>query len=111
MSLSVKAVPLSLRVKPEIRKKLKIRAKNDNRSLSQMASIMLERFIKEEEKKEEALKIALIQADKDLEKAEFISQEAMYNWIDSLETENELPIPKEDVFFKKSKNENSISQK
>ncbi len=97
----MKTVPLSLRVKPEIREGLKIRAKNDNRSLSQMVSIVLENFLNEEKEKELALRMALIEADKELEKGEFISKEAMCNWVDSLGTDKELSRPEPDIFLNK----------
>ncbi len=99
MESPMKTVPLSLRVKPEIREGLKIRAKNDNRSLSQMVSIVLENFLNEEKEKELAVRMALIEADKELEKGEFISKEAMYNWVDSLGTDKELSRPKPDIFL------------
>ncbi len=94
-------VPLSLRVKPDIREKLKNRAKDENRSLSQMANIVLEKFFNEEDEKETALRIALIEAEKELDKGEFISQEVMHNWIDSLGTEKKLPMPEPDIFLNK----------
>ncbi len=101
MEITMTTVPLSLRVKPGLRERLKEKAKNDNRSLSQMASIVLEKFFDEEDERETALRMALIEADKEREKGEYISEEAMYKWIDSLGTENELEMPKPDIFRNK----------
>ncbi len=101
MEVAMTNVPLSLRVKPAIRERLESKAKDENRSLSQMASIVLENFFNEEDERETALKMALIEAERELGKGEFISQEAMHNWINSLGTEKELPMPEPDIFLNK----------
>lgn len=42
----------------------------------------------------------VLEAKKDVEKGEFISQEATKNWLRSLGTENELDLPEPDIFIK-----------
>lgn len=42
----------------------------------------------------------VLEAKKDVEKGEFISQEAIKKWLNSLGTENELNPPEPDVFIK-----------
>ena len=37
------------------------------------------------------------------EKGVFISEEAMHSWIESWDTDHELPPPKPDIFLKKKK--------
>ncbi len=66
-----------------------------------MASIILENFFSEEDERENALKMALIEADKERENGAYFSEKTMYKWINSLGTENELAMPEPDIFHNK----------
>ena len=49
------------------------------------------------EEKKQAVRDAVLEANKGV----FVSQEAVHDWMDSWDTENELPEPKADIFLKK----------
>ena len=49
------------------------------------------------EVKKQAVQDAILEADKGI----FVSQEAVHDWMDSWDTENELPKPKANIFLKK----------
>ena len=44
--------------------------------------------------RDEAIKAALAEADKGV----FVSAEAVHRWMESWDTDNELPIPEPDIF-------------
>lgn len=88
------AIPFSLRLDPAIKERLDAEAKRINRPSSWLATQAIEAMLEARAAKEEAIRLALIEA----EKGEFISSEAMHRWIDSWGTENELPEPEVDIF-------------
>ncbi len=101
MELTMPTVPVSLRVKPDIRERLEIIAKNDNRSLSQVISLVLENFLNEEEEKRKAFDFAITEAIEEADKGVFVSKELMHKWFDSLGTDTPLEKPKADIFLNK----------
>jgi len=64
------------------------------RSKAYITSKAIEEYVERNGWKVEALK----QAKKDASKGEFISHQAMGDWIDSLGSDNELPAPEADIF-------------
>ncbi len=94
-------VPLSLRVDPVIKEKLENMARNDRRSLSQMANIALESFLRLHEEKKDALELALEKAERELQEGVFVSGAAVDRWVDSWGREKELPVPGADIFPEK----------
>jgi predicted transcriptional regulator len=88
------SVPFSLRLNPIVKKRLDAEAKRIDRSSSWLATQAIEAMLEARAAKEEAIRLALIEA----EKGEFISSEAMHRWIDSWGTENEVPEPEIDIF-------------
>ncbi|GLS17742.1 putative antitoxin ParD2 [Labrys miyagiensis] len=91
-------VPFSLRLNPDVKERLDTEAKRIDRSSSWLATQAIEAMLDARTAKEEAIRLALIEA----EKGEFISSEAMHRWIDSWGTENELPEPEIDIFPSRS---------
>ena len=55
-------------------------------------------FLKEKITAQAARIKAIQEAKAEAQKGVFVSQESMEQWVDSLGSENELPIPKPDVF-------------
>jgi predicted transcriptional regulator len=88
------SVSFPLRLEPELKDRLEAAAKNEDRSTVEVASDAIEAYLDAQEFKRSEIEKALIEADKGV----FISQEAMHRWIDSWDTENELPPPEPDIF-------------
>jgi len=88
--------PFSIRIEDEdeVRDKLEQICTLTERSKAYITSKAIEEYVERNGWKVEALK----QAKKEAEKGEFISHQAMGEWIDSLASENELPTPEADIF-------------
>jgi predicted transcriptional regulator len=91
------SVPFSLRLEPKVRSQLEQEAKSLDRSASYVATKAIESFLEARADRRRALEEAVAEADKGV----FISEEAMHAWMESWDTENELPPPEPDVFLKK----------
>ena len=91
-------VPFSLRLDAGIKSRLDQEARSADRSASYIAAKAIEAFLDTREAKRRAIEAAMAEADKGV----FISQEAMTRWMDSWDTEHELPAPEPDVFPAKS---------
>lgn len=86
--------PFSLRLAAETRQRLDREAESLDRSASYVATKAIESFLDAREAKRRALAEAIVEADKGV----FISSEAIGRWMDSWDTDNELPPPEPDIF-------------
>ena len=89
------SVPFSLRLDPETRRRLDEEAERLDRSASYVAAKAIEGFLEARAAKRRALEEAVAEADKGV----FVSSEAMARWMDSWDTDDELPPPEPDVFL------------
>jgi RHH-type rel operon transcriptional repressor/antitoxin RelB len=88
------STPFSIRIEDEVRDKLEQICTLTERSKAYITSKAIEEYVERNSWKVEALK----QAKKEAAKGEFISHDAMGEWINSLGTDNELPAPEVDIF-------------
>ena len=88
------STPFSIRIDSEVKDKLEKICTLTDRSRAYVTSKAIEEYVERNSWKVEALE----QAKKEAAKGEFISHEAMGEWIDSLGSENELPAPEVDIF-------------
>ncbi len=86
--------PFTLRIPDKVREDLKFLSASMNRTQASIASEILEEKISIKAKRIRAIQEAKAQAKNGV----FISQDAMENWVDSLGSENELPVPEADIF-------------
>jgi len=86
--------PFTLRLSDEVKSDLKFLSASLNRTQASIAADILK-----EKVTVQATRIKAIQdAKAEAEKGVFISQDAMEQWVDSLGTNNELPMPEPDIF-------------
>ena len=88
------STPFSIRIDDTVRDQLEKICDLTERSKAYVTSKAIEEYIERNGWKVEALK----QAKKEAAKGEFISHQAMGEWIDSLGSERELPAPEADIF-------------
>lgn len=86
--------PFSLRLSPELKERLDAVAESEDRSASYVATKAIEAFLDARDAKDRAVDAAFREADKGI----FVSQEAAHRWMNSWDTDNELPIPEPDIF-------------
>ncbi len=85
---------ISLRIPDTVKDRLDRLAGSTKRSRSFLASEALNEYLERHE-----WQIATIDdAVKETDKGVFVSQEAVSDWLTSWGTQNELPVPKPDVF-------------
>jgi len=97
MSIDMAApVPFSLRLAPELKSRLETEAKNADRSASYMATHAIKMFLDAQDSKRHAIEMSIAEADKD----EFISSQAMGDWVKSWGSDNEFPKPVADITAK-----------
>ncbi len=89
-------VSFTFRIEKSLKKSLDLEAQAEDRSASYLASKAIKMMLELREEKKRAVQNAILEADKGI----FVSQEAVHAWIDSWDTENELPKPKADIFLK-----------
>lgn len=90
-------VPFTFRIEKSLKKSLDLEAQAEDRSASYLASKAIKMMLELREVKKQAVQDAILEADKGV----FVSQEAVHDWMDSWDTENELPKPKANIFLKK----------
>ncbi|MBX9454589.1 MAG: hypothetical protein KL863_00410 [Rhizobium sp.] len=78
-----------MRLSPALKERLDAVAEREDRSASDVATRVIETFLDARDAKERAIEAAFREADKGI----FVSQEAVHQWMDSWDTDNELPIP------------------
>ena len=86
--------PFTLRLPDEVREDLKFLSASTNRTQASIASDFLKEKVTAQANRIKATQDAKAEAEKGV----FVSQEAMEIWIDSLGTNNELSMPKPDIF-------------
>lgn len=84
----------SMRISDDLKKSLETISKISHRSQSQIANKAIAEYV---EKNEWKLK-AIQEAKKEADKGVFVSQEAIFDWLDSWGSENELQAPEADIF-------------
>lgn len=89
---------ITVRVKPELKQWLELEAKRKDRSVGYIAIEAMEQKKQASEARDQMIREAIAEADKGV----FVSQESVHKWMDSWDTENELPLPEPDVFLKRA---------
>lgn len=89
--------PFSLRLPDEVKEDLDFVSSRTKRSASSIAIEAISNDVAVRAKRMRMLE----DAKESAKKGEFISHAAVGKWIDSLGTENELPIPEPDIFKNK----------
>ena len=89
------SVPFPVHIEPELKRRLEEAAQNEDRSAAEVASDAIETYLDAKEFKRLAIEAALAEADKGV----FVSSEAVHRWMESWDTDNELPMPEPDVFL------------
>src|SRR6056297_2960090 len=85
--------PYSIRLDDALRQSLEREAEIEDRPPTQLAVRAIRAMLEAKVAKRAAIEAALEQADQ----GKFISAEAMNDWIDSWDTEDEVSIPKADI--------------
>lgn len=88
------SVPFSLRLEPELKKRLEAAAESEDRSASYVATRAIEAFLDARDARRADLEAAIAESDKGV----FVSSEAVERWMASWDTDNELPMPEPDIF-------------
>ncbi len=88
------STPYSIRLDDDLRKALEAEAAIEDRPPAQLAVRAIRSMLEAKATKRAAIDAALAEA----EQGRFISGDAMNAWIDSWDTEAELPMPKADIF-------------
>lgn len=85
--------PYSIRLDDALRQSLEREAEIEERPPTQLAVRAIRSMLEAKAAKRAVIEAALEQADR----GKFISAEAMNDWIDSWDTENEVSAPKADI--------------
>ena len=88
-------IPFSLRLNPQIKAALDAQAKLENRS----AASVLQQAATDYLRRQSQIRDMVIRLEKEADRGEYVSEDAMTAWFLSLGTENELPEPEVDVFL------------
>lgn len=86
--------PFSLRLDEELKSRLEKQAAIENRSSAFIVQQALEGYLSTQDRFYREMDAAIAECDKGV----FISQEAMNRWMDSWDTDHELPPPEPDIF-------------
>lgn len=93
---TMSTVPFTMRLDEELKSSLEAEAKLEDRSASYLATRAIKKMLEVKAAKRRLIEAAIVEADK----GEFISEERMNDWVNSWDTDNELPEPEPDVFLK-----------
>jgi len=85
--------PYTFRMDTDLRKALEQEAQFEDRPAAQLANRAIRAMVEAKAAKRLAIEQALAEADTGI----FISQKAMNNWMDSWDTDDELPCPEPDI--------------
>ena len=88
----------TMRLDPELKDWLETEAKRSDRSASYVAKQAIQALKDKTEAKAQIIREAIAEADKGV----FISEEKMNAWMDSWDTDGELPPPQPDIFPQQS---------
>jgi predicted transcriptional regulator len=89
---------ITIRVEPELKQWFEEQAKRKDRSVGYLVSKAMEQTKRASEARDQMIRDAMAEADKGV----FVSQEAVHKWMDSWDSETELPFPEPDVFLKRA---------
>ena len=89
---------ITIRVEPELKQWFEQQAKRKDRSLGYVVVQSMEQTKRSTEARDQMIRDAMAEADKGV----FVSEEAVHKWMDSWDSENELPFPEPDVFLKRT---------
>lgn len=89
------SAPFSIRLDDELKQKVNALCEITERSKAYVTTKALEEYLARNQWKAEAIK----QAKQDAKTGEFISQDAMMAWANSLGTDSPLPEPENDTFI------------
>jgi predicted transcriptional regulator len=84
--------PFSLRLDPEIRRRLDEEARRVERPASQVAERAIRRYLDGQQE----LRRLIDEAVADADRSDFVSQEAVHRWMDSWDSQD-LPPPEPDI--------------
>lgn len=85
---------LDLNLDEATQERLQAEARRQDQSEVDLASDVIRNYLDRQDYKRQAIEVAVAEADKGV----FISGEAMHRWIESWDTDNELPPPEPDIF-------------
>jgi predicted transcriptional regulator len=83
-------VPFTMRVDPALKAAIEEEAQRQDISASQIATRAIRSHLNGQAAERAAIEAAVIEADK----GKFVSEEVFTAWVQSWDTENELPMPK-----------------
>ncbi len=89
---------ITIRVEPELKQWFEQQAKRKDRSLGYVVVQSMEQTKRSSQARDQMIRDAMAEADKGV----FVSQEAVHKWMDSWDSDNELPLPEPDVFLKRA---------
>ncbi|MCY0146288.1 hypothetical protein OEG84_00780 [Hoeflea sp. G2-23] len=89
-------VPFTMRLEEDLKSSLEAEAAREDRSASYLATRAIRMMLEAKAAKRSLVEEAMAEADK----GEFVSDEKMNAWFQSLGTDNELPEPEPDVLIK-----------
>jgi len=84
---------LSLRIDAGLKRSLEQEARREDRSASYLAVKAIEAMLRNRVEKRAAIRTAIAEAGK----GEFISQDAMVNWVASWDSDEKVPPPERDI--------------
>jgi predicted transcriptional regulator len=87
---NTRSTTLSIRLKPEVKRRLAKLAKVSGRSSNFLISDAVESYVADQER----MLAEIRQADRQVKSGHYIKHEDMKAWLLSWGTENELPLPK-----------------
>jgi predicted transcriptional regulator len=91
--------PFSVRLPPETKAKLEKWAERQERPISYLVQRALDNYIEDLEQFDRSM----AEAEAELDKGIFTSWGKVKEWMDSWDTDNELPMPEPDIFPNKGK--------
>ena len=86
--------PFSVRLSEDLKSRLEREAEWEDRSAGYLVQKAVEEFLDARDFFRNEMEAAIAEADKDV----FVSGEAVQRWMESWDTENELPPPEPDIF-------------
>jgi predicted transcriptional regulator len=83
---------LTLRIDPEVKKRLEHEARSENRTTSHLAQNAIDHFLEQRELETQLVEILTERAE-NAQEPDWISEKPVLDWINSWWTENTLPMP------------------